>query len=508
MVLVVDLGTQSLRAMIIDKNGETRAIEQIKFDSSSYLKEDGVAEEDPAVYWNTLCEATSAIKRRFPALMKEVKAMSVTTFRDSVVCLDENGEPLGKAILWLDQRKADCRFVKLPLLSALVFKLIGFEETLRAQGSIMRSNWLMENQPEIWEKTYKFTFISTYLMHKLTGGFVDSVASQIGHLPLDYKRRKWKKKNDIQMPIFNVPLDKLAELVQPGEEIGKITKEASLRSGLKEGLPVIATGSDKSCESLGCGVISNDTASLSLGTAASIQFAVKGRYVEPERFLPSYPSVAKDYYHPEIQIYRGFWMLKWFIEHFGKEEIAVAEREGVSVEEVMNRSLTSVPAGSDGLVVQPYWSPLLRYPEAKGAIVGFKDCHTKAHMYRAIIEGIGYALRYGMKMLEKQSGNRIKQLTVSGGASRSDEICQIMADIFGLPIKRIQTYEACGLGCALGVYVATGEFSSYDEAIKSMVRYEKPFMPDMKNHAVYDKLYNGIYKDLYGKLRPLYNNIY
>ena len=255
-------------------------------------------------------------------------------------------------------------------------------------------------------------------MHRLTGKFADSVASQIGHLPLDYKRRKWKKPNDIQMPVYNVPAEKLVDLVQPGDIIGWVTKKASEETGLPEGLPIIATGSDKSCESLGCGVLSEDVASISLGTAATVQLALKGRYVEPVRFLPAYPSTAKGYYNPEVQIYRGFWMLRWFIENFGKEESLIAEKEGVPTEVVLNRCLKDTPAGCDGLVLQPYWSPLLQYPEARGSVVGFRDYHTKAHLYRAIIEGIGYALRDGLESMEKRSGNRIKWATEAVSRTR------------------------------------------------------------------------------------------
>lgn len=508
MVLVADLGTQSLRAMIIDERGETLIRKKIAFDASRYMKDGGIAEEDPAVYWEALCSACRGIAEERPDLVKTVEAMSVTTFRDSVVCLDENGEPLRKAILWLDQRTTDCHTLKVPFLSSLAFKLIGFESTLHAQRSITKSNWIIEHEPEIWEKTYKFAFLPTYLMHRLTGKFADSVASQIGHLPLDYKRRKWKKPNDIQMSVYNVPAEKLVDLVQPGDIIGRVTKKASEETGLPEGLPIIATGSDKSCESLGCGVLSEDVASISLGTAATVQLALKGRYVEPVRFLPAYPSTAKGYYNPEVQIYRGFWMLRWFIENFGKEESLIAEKEGVPTEVVLNRCLKDTPAGCDGLVLQPYWSPLLQYPEARGSVVGFRDYHTKAHLYRAIIEGIGYALRDGLESMEKRSGNRIKWATISGGSSQSDEICRIMADILGFPVRRIQTYEACGLGCALAVYVAIGKFGSYEEAVKNMVRYEEPFLPDPKNRAVYDGIYKGVYKDLYKQLRPLYKSIY
>jgi len=506
MVFVVDLGTQSLRAVIFDRQGNILAKKQIKFENPYKTPSEGRAIQDVAVYWNAFCEASKYLRENHSDLMDKVIAVSLTTFRDSVVCLDEKGEPLDDAILWLDQRKAECKTIKIPLLNRIAFAIVGMTPTLHAQRAITRSNWIIENQPEVWEKTYKFAFISTYLVNKLTGRLVDSVSSQIGHIPLDYKRRKWKSKHDIQQPVFNVPREKLVDLVQPGGVMGYITKQAAQATGLKEGLRVIATGSDKGCESLGCGVTDKKTASISLGTSASIQFASE-KYVEPEPFLPAYPSVSGNYYNPEVQVYRGYWMLTWFLKQFAQEEIKQAHEQGISPEEILNELLPTVPAGCDGLVLQPYWSPLLKYPEARGAIIGFSDTHTKAHVYRAIIEGIGFALLEGLKTMEKRMHTKITSVTISGGGSRSDEICRIMANILGVPVKRIQTYEACALGCALAVYVAEKQFDGLNSAIKSMVHYEKPFLPDMKEHKVYKKMYSKVYSKLYGKLRSLYKHI-
>lgn len=107
--------------------------------------------------------------------------------------------------------------------------------------------------------------------------------------------------------------------------------------------------------------------------------------------MPSYPAVLKDYYNPEVQIFRGYWMISWFKKNFAQHLEKRAAEEGKSVEEMMNEEIASIPAGSDGLVLQPFWQAGLTTPEAKGAIIGFTDFHTRAHVYRAIIEGIDFA---------------------------------------------------------------------------------------------------------------------
>ena len=153
MVFVVDLGTQSLRAVILDRKGNILAKKQIKFEVPYKTKSDGQAVQDPAVYWNAFCEASTYLRKNHPDLMDKVIAASLTTFRDSTVCLDEKGE-LDDAILWLDQRKAECKTIKIPLLNRIAFAIVGITPTLHAQRAITRSNWIIENQPELWKKTY------------------------------------------------------------------------------------------------------------------------------------------------------------------------------------------------------------------------------------------------------------------------------------------------------------------------------------------------------------------
>lgn len=504
LILTFDCGTQSTRALLFNKAGDILAKEQEYF-APYFSTEPGFTEQKWEIYWNAFCSVSKRIYKNNPELVESISAVTITTIRDTCLCVDKNGKLLRDIIVWMDQRKAKCEN-PLPLKNRAIFKMVGMEDALQGQRKITKSNWIIENQPEIWEKTDKYIMLSTYFNYILTGKMIDSYANQIGHIPFDYKNKKWQNKSSLTYPVFNVPQSKLIDLIEPGDVVGHITSEASLATGIKEGTILIATGSDKSCETLGSGVLSEDKASLSFGTTATIQFCTK-RYVEPATFLPAYPAVVKDYYNPEVQIYRGFWMISWFKQEFAQREVVEAKRLGIPAEEILNKMLAEVGPGSNGLLVQPYWDPMLKTPEAKGTILGFTSDHTRKHIYRAIIEGIGYALYEGMLQVEKRMNTKVKYLVVSGGGSQSDEICQITSDLFGLPVKRIQTYEACGLGSAMVGFCTIGEYQTYEDAVNGMVRYVKEFVPNSENHKIYEKIYSELYSCVYSYLRPFYKKV-
>ena len=200
------------------------------------------------------------------------------------------------------------------------------------------------------------------------------------------------------------------------------------------------------------------------------------------------------FYNGEYQLYRGYWILTWFIRNFCDEERRLAEERGVPVESILDGYLKNVPPGSGGLVLTPHLSPGNNNPFAKGVLMGLSDFHEKPHMYRAIIEGIDLELYHAMKRMETRSGQHIRELYIAGGGSVSDEVVQICCDVFGMPVKRIQTHEASSIGSSLAAFVAMNEFASYDEACKAMVHDKDVFVPDPANHKVYMDLYDSVYK--------------
>jgi sugar (pentulose or hexulose) kinase len=272
---------------------------------------------------------------------------------------------------------------------------------------------------------------------------------------------------------------------------------------------LIAAASDKACEVLGAGCLEPHVGCLSFGSAATINTTHR-RYIEVIPLIPPYPSAVPGAYSLEIQIYRGYWMVSWFKHEFAHEEKRLAVERGIEPEELFDDLVQGVPPGSQGLILQPYWSPGLKVPgpEARGAVIGFNDSHQRAHLYRAILEGLAYALREGAERTSKRSRVPITELRVAGGGSQSAAAMQLTADIFGLPASRPHVYEASGLGAAIDAAVGLGLHSDFNTAVNAMTHLGDTFEPDPGVQARYEALYQRVYKRMYRRLKPLYEELY
>lgn len=500
--LGIDFGTQSVRCIIFDDKGETVCLYKKSYPNVYYSKKPGYAEQNPDVYLNAFYEVCKKMCAEHPDVISQTLGASISCFRDTAVLLDKDYNLIRDSILWLDQRRAKCNS-KLPLKTRFALRLVGMYETADLNRKRTISNWLEENEKDNWDKVVHYWNISTYIIYKLTGKAIDTPSSYTGHYPINTKKKRWQKKGELTYPIFNIDIKKCPELTTPGSLLGEINKEASAKTGLPVGFKIYGGGGDKSLETLGVGAIDDTIASISYGTACSIEIFTK-KYREPETFLPAYTAPIPFGWNMEIQVYRGYWMLEWFAKNFATEELNVADIEKVAVEELLNQKMLAIPPGSEGLVLQPYWGPGLKRPLAKGAIVGFSDYHTKYHLYRAIIEGIAYALKEGLIGMEKKRhSGRIKKIRVSGGGSKSKAICQITSDIFNLPVSKIQTYETSSLGAAIIVFVSSSSYSSYQEAIKNMVHENEVYTPNPENVKIYKKIFSEVYEKIYPRLKNI-----
>lgn len=503
-MLTIDLGTQSIRSIIVDKTGNIIYKVNHVYPKAYYSLNPGWAEQKPEVYWNGLCETTNRIKAEAQDVWKNIIAVTITTIRDTCLCVNKDGKPLRDFIVWLDKRTSDAK-KPFPFINSLLYSITGMKDTAQLQRKVSACNWIMQNEPDVWERTHKFIFVSGYLTYMLTGRLADSVANMIGHIPFSSKTRTWMTKIDPNRAIFDVENEKLTELLEPGKTIGYITEAAAAVSGITKGLPLITTGSDIGCATLGNSCLKPDSAAINLGTTATIQFTIN-KYMEPLPFIPAYPAVLDGHYNPEVQVYRGYWLISWFKKEFAAKEVERAKEIGVSPEAILEKMLKQIPAGCDGLIFQPYFTPGVIMPKSKGAIVGFSDNHTRAHLYRAIIEGINFALMDGLYTMQKQGKGRVKieKLFLGGGGSQSNTICQITANMFGLPAYRIQTYEATGLGSSMVAFAATGVYADIFEAAKKMVHIKDEFLPNPKERETYKFLFEEIFSKIFDKMLPLY----
>ena len=506
LILAIDQGTQSARALIFDPHGTLHAKARIPIEPY-FSDQPGWAEQQPDVYWQAVCQACQQVMAEIGADKERLVGVTLTTQRGTVINLDANYQPLRPAITWLDQRRV-AKPPQLPMMWRTAFRVAGATDLVWYLQAQAESNWIAQNQPHIWEKTRWFVLLSGYLTHKLTGNLVDSIGSQVGFIPFEGKDMAWAGPRSWKWPALSIAREQLPPLVATGQSLGEITLQASKDTGITMGLPVIAAAADKACEVLGSGVIAAHQGGLSYGTTATINLT-SPRYWEVSPQLPPFPAAIPNEYNMEVQIYRGYWMVSWFKQQFGHREQRIADERGVPPEVLFDELIATIEPGSRGLILQPYWTPGIRNPgpEAKGAIIGFGDVHTRAHIYRAILEGVAYALREGLEHLEKRGKTKVTELRVAGGGAQSDTAMQITADIFGRPAIRPHTYETSGLGAAICATVGLGLHRDTATAVKAMVREERTFLPQAKHQATYEALYHKVYKRLYQRLQPLYEEI-
>ena len=504
-LLVFDVGTQSVRAAVIDLRGHI--LKLIKTPIDPYFShQPGWAEQEPDYYWLKLAATAKELLGSDEVRVERIAGVSLTCQRATMINLDKSGNPLRPAILWLDQRKADDTYRISPLIR-LGLKAIRQHFLVEKAVRECKSNWIQDHEPEIWDKTDKFLFLSGFLTHRLTGEYRDSLGNVVGYLPFNFKRQTWSKPRDMRWKLFQMDPSVLPELVKPGSVLGHVTPEASRETGIPEGLPVIAAGTDKACEVLGAACLTPDTACLSYGTTATINTANE-KYVQIRPFAPAYPSAVPDAYNTEVMVYRGFWLVSWFKKQFGLRETQLALKRDMAPEALFDELIENIPPGSMGLMLQPYWSPGMNTDaDAKGAIIGFGDVHTRAHIYRSILEGLGYALKDGMLALEKKNKVKIKCLRISGGGSQSNAAMQITADIFNLPAQRPHTYETSALGAAIDAAVGLKLHTDFPSAVREMIRITDVFEPIPKNRDLYSELFERVYLKMYGRLKPIYNEI-
>ncbi len=507
LLLALDLGTQSVRALLFTLQGDL--VERVQHPFTDYREpQPGWMEHDGEAFW----QAAAGCCRRLWQTQdpSRVAGIAVTTQRGSVVPVDANGQCLAPAICWPDQRRAT-NPPPLPLHWRAAFAAAGVRGTIDRLQRDAEVNWWAEQRPDWLPRTHKLLLLSGLLHQRLCGRFVDSVGNQVAYLPFDYRRQTWAAHRGLEAwkwQALAVNPGWLCALQPVGSQLGELTPAAAAATGLPLGTPLIAAAADKACEVLGAGALAPELGALSYGTTATINQTL-ARYVEPEPFVPPYPAAIAGHYSAEVQITRGFWLVSWFREQFGHPERAAAAQLGIAPEALFDELIAGIPPGSEGLTLLPTWGPGIRTPgpEARGAIIGFNERHTRAHLYRAILEGLAYALRGGGERLQKRSGIAFSALHASGGGAQSDAALQLSSNVFALPVARPHTHETSGLGAAMNIAVALSLHTDMPTAVREMTRVARHFEPQPAAVARYAELYQQVYAPLYGRLRPMFERL-
>ncbi len=235
----------------------------------------------------------------------------------------------------------------------------------------------------------------------------------------------------------------------PGALLGTVTAAAAAATGIPSGTPVFATANDKAVEALGCGVTRPDVGLLSLGTYIAGMVTGHSNPRETTDYWTNFASVPHTYLYESHGIRRGMWTVSWLRSLFEAQLTAAAAAAGTSVEDVMNAGAATVPAGSDGLLTVLDWLAPTDHPYRRGVMLGFDDRHGWAHLYRSVLEGIALTMQARMTAMTDELGRPLHRLVLSGGGARSDLMAQIVADVFDLPVTRMQAPSGAALGSAV-----------------------------------------------------------
>ena len=459
-VIGLDGGTQSTKVVIFDLEGNL--VCQGKKDlQPMHMPKPGVAEHPGDDLWDSIVAACHQAMKLFSGDTRSILGIGLCTIRCCRACLKEDGDLASPVLNWMDLRLAYPYEHKDP-------------------------------------KVRYVTTTSGYITHRFTGQFKDTAANYEGMWPIDKDTWQWSEDPEI-IKSYNVPRENLFNLEMPGSILGYVTEEASEQTGIPVGIPVVATANDKAAEALGAGLLPGKTALVSLGTYIGGMIYGEKNVRDANTFFTNMACIPNEYLYESGGIRHGMGTVSWLRNLFGEDVRKEAQSRDISPEEVLNREARKIAAGSDGLMTVPEWLAPPDKPFKKGIMLGFHACHTRAHLYRSMLEAIALTMKNHMNAMCRDLRIELDQIIVSGGGgARSGLFMQIFSDVFGIPAIRNEIMDAAGLGSAICVAVAVNAYDTFGAAIEKMVRIRDFFHPIPEHTSLYDKMNQEVYRHITG----------
>lgn len=488
--LTADGGTESIRARIYDLSGNCLGQQAVPYETKFYPG--ARAEQNPEDWWSGLVAATAGAIAQAGIDADQVEAMCFATTCCTVVALDRDGRALRPALMWMDVRAhAEADAVLATGDAALAINGAG-QGPVSAEWMIPKALWLKRNEPQVFDAAATICEYQDFLTLRLTGECCASLNN--AGLRWHYSSRNggWARGILQKLGLEELEAKWPQRVVAPGEVVGTLTLAAARELGLKPTVKVVQGGADALIGMIGLGVAKPGQLALITGSS-HLQFGVTEAPLHAPGVWGAYPDIV----YPDRYIVEGGQtstgsIINW-LRRFCGGTLDLTE---------LNAKAAALPVGAEGLIVQdhfqgnrtPYTDPLSR-----GAIVGLTLAHEPHHVFRAIMEGIGFGTRAILDAF-KAGGYSSTEITVGGGATASDLWMQIHADIAGLPVRIPALADAPSTGSAVLAAHGAGRFATIDEGIAAMVRPGRSIEPRAAEMAKYDEIYRR-YRALYPALK-------
>ena len=458
-ILGIDVGSTSVKAALYDT--DARIVVKAGREYPTLYPRPGWTEQSASLWWESTKEVVQEVlSRSSPSVTNNIAAIGVSSLGPVVLPVDERGEPLRPAIIWMDTRGG------------------------KQHDPVPKFLWIKENEPETFRRTYKFLSATAFINFKLTGEFTLDITQAPGTL--------FQKPDFLDDSLF-------PEVRLFSEVIGEVTAEAARETGLAEGTPVVAGAIDAFATIIGAGATKAGRAVEFTGLSCALSICTDKPYPEVmDRGL--FLGGGGDFYIVSGSMSAGGALLRWFRDTLGHLEVEEAKRLGLDAYQIMDLEASSVPPGSAGLIILPYFagerSPIWN-ARARGVIFGLHLTHSRAHIIRAALEAVAFGLRHIAEAAEG-AGVGIDELRATGAGSKSDLWLEIKADVLNKPIHRISE-EAGTLGIAIMAGVGIGVYDDVFSKGDELARVEEVINPDPERHELYTKFYK-LYRDMYESL--------
>lgn len=499
-LLGVDLGTTSVKCVLFDHRGKVAASASKEY--TLLMPRQDFVEAEPETYWNAFKACATKILKETKIEPREMQGIGVASQGESFVYLDKKGIPLGKAIVWLDNRSKDeANLIRTEFGVEKVFRVTG-QNDVSSTWTATKILWLRRNEPSLFRKISKFLLLEDFLIYRLTGKFATEHSIVCSSLLFDLSQRRWWTE---MLDYIGIGEDQLPQLTPPGAVVGNITFGVADETGLSPNTLVSTGAYDQAANAVGAGNIESGVVTETTGGAMAVVATTDGIVLDPKRRMPCHSHAVPGKYFLQPWCETAGSVLKWYRDNFGKQETAEAKRKGKDAYDLLMAQASKIPPGSEGLIMLPHFmgasSPEFN-PNAKGALLGLSLRHGRGHVVRAIIESVAYMLRRNVELLE-ELGVDVKEVRSTGGGARSRLWSQVKADVLQKPVVTVNTEETAALGAALLAGVATSTFTSLEKAVQSMVSVKERFSPSECNRKIYDEGYGKNVK-LYSSLEPLF----
>jgi xylulokinase len=500
-LLGIDVSTTATKALLIDERGTVVAVvaTEYPYETPHPLW----SEQAASLFWNGTVQSIRGVLEKSRIDRGNIVAVGLTGQMHGATLLDAHGEPLRPCILWNDQRtKKQCEEITARVGKEKVLQLTG--NPVLTGFTAPKILWVRENEPEIYRRVAHILLPKDYARYKLTGEFFSDVSDSSGTSLFDIGKRTW---SDDMLRALDIPRAWMPEVTESPIISAKISADAARATGLVEGTPVVGGGGDQAAGAVGTGIVRPGIVSATLGTSGVV-FAQSDEYrIEPQGRLHAFCHAVPGKWHLMGVMLSAAGSFRWYRDALGAHEKEIAEQTNRDVYDVLTQDATNAPAGCEGLLFLPYLTgERTPYPDpnARGAFIGLTVRHTKAHLTRAVLEGVSFGLRDSLELM-RALGIPTTQVRASGGGARSKLWRQILADVFDAEIVTVNITEGAAYGAALLAGVGVGIYRDVESACDAVIKTTSSDQPS-EAKSIYAKYYPR-YRALYPALKNEFDAI-